>query len=243
MLHDTQRAPLSREVPKILFVVSRLGSKVRKPLLSPSLVPVPCVTPFLLGWILGWSLEWPSWPEWKSFYEKQQVFLNLDLLPCLPTGEPLSYSGSVCQRDQEDSVPLDFILSPISTLAMGKDPMAAGNSFTCFLIIWLQELQSRKDNLYCETHNKRLEFITAGLLIYTRLCRIQTRLYSAAIHINAHQQVQERFYIVCSASSLFLCPKTLIYPEGSRFNRRSQLQRLISKGSWCYQLQQGHLKY
>lgn len=39
------------------------------------------------------SLVWPSWPGWKSSYEKQQVFLNSDLTPCLPTAEPLSLPG------------------------------------------------------------------------------------------------------------------------------------------------------
>lgn len=51
MFYDSMihREPLSQEVAKILFVVSRLGNKVRKALLSPCLVPVPCVTPSVLG--------------------------------------------------------------------------------------------------------------------------------------------------------------------------------------------------
>lgn len=178
--------------PRYCLLGASWEAKWGKPCFLLALLPCPVLHHLSLAKSLH-DLWWDQADQNENLLrKKQQVFLNLDLVPAFPQVN-LFHSQTVCQRDREDSVPLDFILSPISTPAMGKDPMTAGNSFTCFLITWLRELQSRKDNLYCETHNERLEFITAGLLIYTRLCKIQTRLYSETLPINAHQQVQQRF--------------------------------------------------
>lgn len=84
-------------------------------------------------------------------------------------------------------MPLYFTLSPISTLAMGKDPMTAGNSFTCFLKSHDSRNCSLGRTIYIVRHTIiSYEFITVGLLIELRLSKIQ-RLYSATIHISADE--------------------------------------------------------
>lgn len=100
----------------------------------------------------------------ETFLSKSSKFLWILLVRCLATGNTFHSQGWFLSR-AAGLYPPCSVLSPIRARAAGKDLLTAGNSFTCFWITGLQELQSRKNNLYCGTYNKRLEFITAGLLM------------------------------------------------------------------------------
>lgn len=189
-LYDTQRASVSGSCQDIVCC-EQAGEQSEKSIAFS--LPCPCTLCYTLcPWLNPWMIFGVTkLTRMKIFFWKSSKFFWVWI--SFPACQQVNFFHSQTLFARGTKTILCPWTSSSLPLAMGKDPMTAGNSFTCFLVTWLQELQSRKDNLYCETHNKRSEFITEGLLIYTRLCKIQTRLYSAAIHINAHQWVQERF--------------------------------------------------